>query len=207
VSKDSEDSELDLLLSRGRLMGPAAERLRAQVLDAVAPAPRPLWRRPGVVAPALLSVATAAAILVLVPRGITDPGGGLRRKGTVESVVAVELTCAGGSPAGCPRGARLSAAFRGAPAAGFVGAFAEPAGGGERIWYFSAEDGPAALGPEVSEVRLGSRSVVLGPEHHGRYVVHLVLSTRPLTRAQLLDPAAPGVLARTTAPLVVPEGP
>jgi hypothetical protein len=172
----------------------------------VAPVRAPWWHRLGIVGLGLALASTAAVLLVAgVPgkrEGLPDD---MRAKGAQvpQPAITVALTCSGGSPAACPRGARLAAAFAGAPAAGYVGAFAEPAGGGEPIWYFSAEDGPAVLGPREGDVRMASRSAVVGPEHRGRYAVHVVLSSRPLSRAEILDAGTPGVLLRTAVTLVV----
>lgn len=194
-----DDPELDLLLSRGRLVGPSAERMRQQVLDAAAPARVPWWRRPLFVLPAVLAGAMTGAVLVGRLEAPAPPGV-MSVKGTVESALVVALTCTGGTADACPRGARLSVALTGKPVAGYLGAFAEPVNGGERIWYFSREDGPATLSGD-GEARMASRSVVLGSEHQGRYIVHVVISDRPLSRAELLDPAGPGM--RGALPLVV----
>jgi hypothetical protein len=198
-------AELDLLLSRGRLKGPAAERVRERVLDAAAPGRRPLWRPLRVALPTAVTFA-AVAVGLIVPR----LEHGQRSKGGPGSGVVAELACAGGRVDHCPPGARLTIALSGVGDRGLqVGAFAEPEGGGERIWYFSAEDGAAALPDNPGPTALASRSIVVGPEHHpGRYRVHVVLSTRPLRRSEILDPAAADVVYRTVLSLAVggPEG-
>src|SRR5438046_353827 len=108
---DPSDGELDLLLSRGRVRGPAAERVRQGVLDAVAPRPRRSWRRPLALAlPA--SVLVAAAALLLIRPHARD---GERSKGTAAGqAVIVELACSGGRPDHCPPGARVTIALSGA---------------------------------------------------------------------------------------------
>jgi hypothetical protein len=146
----------------------------------------------------------AATVILFAGRG--DEGAGWRPKGGQLGVVTVpELTCSGGTAAACPRGARLSIALPGETANGNVGAYAEPEGGGERIWYFSVEDGPATL-VESGAARLASRSIVLGPEHAaGRYRVFMVVSDRPLSRAEILDQRTPGIRQRAWRPLTVVE--
>jgi hypothetical protein len=181
---DRGDDELDLLLSGGRLRGPVAERERERVLDAVQRR-RPLWRRLNVVVPTF--VVAAAASLFLVARPASDSGeAGRRYKGAAGAAVH-ELTCSGGTAAACPRGSRVSIAARGQARGGYVGAYAEPEGGGERIWYFSTEDGSAVVPAQGADPRLASRSVVLGPEHRtGTYRVIVRVSDHPLGRAELL---------------------
>src|SRR5436190_14482325 len=105
-----EDAELDLILSRGRLTGPAADRLRERVLEQVVPR-RPAWWRRWLVVVPTLAAATAAVVLFVRPGG--DTADGVRAKGAAAGI-SVELACSGGSPAACPRGARLSVAVLGA---------------------------------------------------------------------------------------------
>ena len=155
---------------------------------------------------ATLALGAAAGLLLLLRSDPDDDGPG-RPKGarapTVIPLVA-ELTCAGAHRAACPAGSRLSIAVTGGREGGYLGAFAEPAGGGTRVWYFSAEDGVATLSDSAGETRLASRSIVLGPEHPaGRYRVHVVLSDRPLSRREILDPQTTGTLSRTALPLEV----
>jgi hypothetical protein len=200
------DDELDLLLSRGHLRGPVAERARERLLDSAAPAPPPWWRRIRFVLPVLATAMAATAGLVLVARTPSDPNqptGEFRNKGGSGRSALLGLTCAGASADHCPRGARVSVAVSGG-SAGYLGGYAEPEGGGERIWYFSVEDGIAALTGGSDQARLVSRSILLGPEHQAaRYRVQLLLAARPLSRAEILDQKTPGVLARQSFSLNV----
>jgi hypothetical protein len=192
-------------------VGPAAERLRAEVLDSLpsshgASRQEPRWfrRRFILITPAVLAAGALAGFL-LVTRKPMD--GGLRSKGSGAAVGGVvELTCSGGTPLACPRGSRVSIALWGGGSSFLhVSAFAQPEGGGERIWYFSDEDGAATFGSAQNGVQIASRSAVIGPEHApGRYVVSIVLSSRPLRRSDVLGPP-PGSL-RFSRPLriVVP---
>jgi hypothetical protein len=196
------DQELDLLLSRGRVRGPAAERARQRLLDD-ATAPRPArGKRLRVLGP-LVALAAAAGIFLVARSALHPDGTGFRQKGGNSArPVLLGLTCSNGTPAACHRGARVSVAFADG-ASGYVGGYAEPERGGERIWYFSAEDGVASVA-SAGGPALATRSVVLGPEHApGRYRVVLVVARRPLGRAEILGGATPGVLLRTSLPLTV----
>ena len=182
------ENELDLLLSRGVLRGSAAERVRESVLDQSAKASPQGRGRLRISATLALGAATAL-LLLLRPESESR----IRPKGAPAAAVVpltAALTCAGARPSACPTGSRVSIAITGAGPGGYLGAFAEPASGGERVWYFSAEDGVAALGDSTGETRLPSRSIVLGPEHPpGRYQVQVVLSGRPLERQRDPGPA------------------
>src|SRR5262249_18458940 len=50
----------------------------------------------------------------------------------------VEVTCRDGAADRCPSGGTLVFRVDGAAEGGYLLAWAEPAGGGSRIWYFSA---------------------------------------------------------------------
>ena len=201
--KAPSDEELDLLLSRGRLRGPVAEATRERVLEVGAASERPWWRRRRL--PLVLPLVLAAAAGILLVARIGPLSTDARRdKGSAATGGPrfLGLTCSNGTPAACRPGARVTFAF-GPGVRGYMGAYAQPDAGGERIWYFSGEDEPASVGGAES-AQLASRSVVLGPEHlPGRYRVQLVVSARPLRRAEVLDPRTPDVLLRTEVPLTV----
>jgi hypothetical protein len=209
---EQNDDELDLLLAGGRLRGPAAERLRARVLDQSAAAP-PRRRGARLAISAVLVLGAAAVLPLMVAQREPGPPSGTRAKGAGDSAATAtpliaEVACTGAASAArlgtCPTGSRVSIAISGAPTGGYVGAYAEPVAGGPRIWYFSSEDGPAALSESEGETRLASRSIVLGSEQPpGRYRVHVVLSSRPLGREEILDRGAAGAISRTVLPLDV----
>jgi hypothetical protein len=197
------DQQLDLLLGRGKLRGPVAEQMREQVLDAVAPKHTLRPRLFRVVGPVIAMAAAASFGIVWI--GSRSPDAGFRPKGAAAGQpVLLGLTCSNGTPAACHRGARVSLAF-GRGATGYLGVYAEPEGGGGRIWYFSREDGAASLSVvEGGGAVLASRSILLGPEHSaGNYRVHVVIASRTLDRTEILDPATAGVRLRTSVPLTV----
>jgi hypothetical protein len=87
---------------------------------------------------------------------------------------------------------------------GFVSAWAEPVGGGERIWYFSAD----SFSPQVDAISTTSvfatRAVRIGPEHRaGSYVVQIRVTERPMQREELLRAPTSAVLAQGQSLLTV----
>jgi hypothetical protein len=180
------DSELDALLARGRLSGPTRDRVLNGVLEKVQPAaPRRRVR-----STALLVLPAAAAIALLVGggrlastlSGRRDASGTFNAKGAASDAVHVDAACTGGPMLACPRGSRLVFRVQAGDRSGFLTAYAAPAGGGERIWYFSAESESPFVQSGVLE-----RAVVIGPEHAAdRYVIHALVTARSLTRAEAL---------------------
>ncbi len=188
-----DDDELDRLLARGRLGGPARDRILAGALARAAPRRR--WpRRILWLAPAL--AAAAVLLLWLRPRD-----GGFRVRGG--GGPSLEVACSDGRAGACPRGGTLVFRVDGAREGGYLAAWATPAAGGERIWYFPAADGSApavAAQAGAQVVPLGAR---LGPSQPpGDYQVHLLLARRPLARAEV-DGAARDALAASVQRLTV----
>jgi hypothetical protein len=186
--KRESDEGLDALLGEGRMSGPARDR----ILDAVLARPaRPLWQR---VVMWVLPLSTAAALVFLMvrPSEFQARGGG---GPVLEAACAVEP---------CRAGATVLFRAGGADAGGFLAAFAIPEGVGERIWYFPSLDGECPQVEPSSETQTLPRGVRLGPEQPpGRYRVHLLLSRRPLTRAEALAPPSGVILAETETLLEV----
>lgn len=203
------DRQIDSLLARGDLSGPESDRILEQVLARRARGSG--WRRVWIALGAGLSLAAAAAGVVLVGRGNGRPDGtsgqfAARGAAMNGAVADLQAACIGGSLTACPRGATLLFAVRGGSPGGHLSAWAEPAGGGERVWYFSADgESPRLPGTEFGSQAL-SRGVQIGPEHAtGAYAVHLLLSDRPLPQSALIGAHPPGVLAETTLALTVVE--
>jgi hypothetical protein len=178
--------ELDFFLSRGGLSGPEKERILGRVLDGIAPA-RPWWRRWWLGA-GLGTLAAGAAGLVLALRsGALPERSGLTPRGeqNAQPALDLEVACSEGPLGACPQGSTLLFVLRGSVPDGFLGAYAEPAGGGERIWYFSSE-GEAPRVTAASGTQPQARGVRLGPEHApGSYVLRVFLARRPLGKAEL----------------------
>jgi len=118
----------------------------------------------------------------------------------------VEVACLGAQLAACPRGATLLFAARTGAPAGYLAAWAEPATGGQRIWYFSADEETPRVDAAIAGTRPLSRGVRIGPEHApGRYRVHVVLSAQPLSKAALTGATPPAVKAADEIPLTIVE--
>jgi hypothetical protein len=181
------DEELDHLLLRGRLSGAARERALEGALRAAVPR-RARWSRwAGLLAPA----AALVALLVLWPRtGFTPKGG-------VAQPVLLDVACADGAHA-CRAGDTL--VFQVASAqGGLLAAWAEPLGGGERVWYFPASDGHLVSVAAQPTIQILKQGIRLGPaQPPGAYLVHLVLTRRALDRAELLAARPDDVLGASS---------
>jgi hypothetical protein len=189
-----KDAELDALLARGRLSGPTRERVLANVLDQVQPPRSRHWAKTA--AFVLLPAAAALALFVGVGRwgstlsGAHGEGGGFEAKGTASDVVHVDAACTGGPMLACPRGSRLVFHVQAGARPGYLAAYADPAAGGERVWYISAE----GESPLVQSGTL-ERAILIGPEHAAdRYVIHALVSGRPLARAEAAQPKPAALL-------------
>jgi hypothetical protein len=183
--------ELDALLGRGGLGATRRDSVLEAVLESVkAERPSRVWWRWSFAGLGAAAAATAALFLLL-PRPSPQPvaPSTFRAKGlaaqTPAATPAVEIECSGGPLDACPSGSLLL--VRGVGVRGFVAAWAEPVGGGERIWYFSADTSSPRVDGIAPEATSPSRAVRIGPEHKaGAYVVETRITDRPLTRAELL---------------------
>jgi hypothetical protein len=194
------DGEIDRLLARGALGGAAREEILEQVLGASPEAARKPARRRLWLGGAALALSAAAA-LVLVVRPAPQPE--YRAKGAATGAPALDVGCPPASLEACPAGSILVFSVLGAKVTGHLQAWAEPDEGTERIWYLSAETQTAALPPAVGTQPAGS-GVRIGPEHQpGRYLIHVVFSTSPLSRPRLLAGNDPAELTHATFPLTV----
>jgi hypothetical protein len=181
--KGESDQELDSLLAQGRLSGPARDRIFDAVVAANRPAPR--WRRLLLWA---LPLSTVAALLLLIlrPSEFRARGAG---GPILEAVCATEP---------CRVGSALMFRASAVDVGGFLAAYALSAGVDERIWYFPSPDGECPTVDVESGTQTLPRGVRVGPEQPpGRYRVHLLLSRRPLTRAEALSPPGGVVLAES----------
>jgi hypothetical protein len=197
--------ELDALLGRGGIGATRRDEILSTVLahaKAEAPA-RPRWRWPLV---GLGSAAVVAAtLLVLVPRFSSPTQSPFRAKGTVSTGTAattpfVQIECLGATLHACPAGSLL--VVRVAGVRGFVSAWAEPTGGGERVWYFSADTYSPLV--EAVPTTTPTRAVKIGPEHAaGAYVVEIRVTERAMGRDELLHLTADAALASAQAVLTI----
>ena len=169
-------------------------------------------RRWGLALGAGLSLATAAGVVrMIAPAVRTRPSGFTPRGAAVgPSDVELQLICTSGTLAACPRGAKVVFAVRGGAPGGYLAAWADPVGGGERVWYFSAEGQSPHLAAGAAGASALARGVRIGAElAAGTYDVHMVLSTDPLARVAVahLGSGTPGILAQRTVSLTVVGSP
>jgi hypothetical protein len=193
------DEDLQRLLARGRLGGPARERVLDRVLDKTAPARthRRAW-----LVPLVLALGSGVALLVLVIRPRPEDAGWGTKGGATAAAVTLEARC--GEGGACQAGSTLLFSAFGAPTPGYLEAFAQPAAGGERIWYFSAETESPLVPASAKATQPAGRGIVIGPEHApGPYQLHLFFSSAPLPQAVLLQGTDPRILARAIVPVVI----
>ncbi len=150
-----------------------------------------------VVAAPIAAIAAGVALFVA-------PGSdrALTAKGSIGAGPTLEIVCATGDRARCPGGQKLFVLVEDAPSgSGFLQAWAEPLGGGQRVWYFVGDSALAVAGQPGRETL--TRAVQLGPEQPpGAYRIHLVLSRRRLAQTEALE-GRQEVLATATLPLEV----
>jgi hypothetical protein len=180
------DEEIDVLLGQGRVPPSVKDRVFDRMIaDLARQEPRRRARAPLLVG--FFAVAGVAAVLLLVPRSFDS---GFRRKGPgpegLAAAIPVQLACVGGTLAACPVGATLLFSFQGENT-GFLAAYAQPRGGGERIWYFSG-DGESPQVAAGNGTTVAPRAIRIGPEHaSGDYTVRLFVTRAPAPRALLTD--------------------
>jgi hypothetical protein len=197
VNVSSRD-KLDDLLARGRLSAPRRERIFEEVDRQVRGGTRGRAKYLIVMGPLAL-----AAALALVLRPHSDERGGYAAKGA--GAANLDIGCSGGELSHCPRGSKLIFRFDPLPAAGFLHAFAEPLEPGqERVWYYpTAVNAPPRLEAAL-EGQVLDRAIVIGPEHApGRYRVHIVFASTPLSRDEVLASSTSKVIASEVVEMVI----
>ncbi len=195
---DKTKRELHRLIAGGRLSKPELEVMRESVLDEIErrraeregkengerkePARGPARGRVIRVAYwGSAAVAAAAAVLLMV-RAPTEPGGRrhVDESGDLSPRPVIEVTCRGGTLSACPRAAEIVFAIAGKGVQGFLSAYAEPIGGeGERVFYFSDEDGGAKIttGGQGAGGGVAERAVrIPDAQRAGRYRVQAFLA-------------------------------
>jgi hypothetical protein len=183
------DEEVDRLLARGAMTPAESERALDGALRTTATRRRWMF---GLMVPA----AAALVLLIFLPRGGFTPKG-------AAAAPLLEVSCADGARDRCRRGS-LRVCHVAAESGGVLAAWAEPAGGGERIWYFPTAGDEWARVPAAPGLQALDKAVRLGPEQPpGVYVIHLVLAARALPRAALSAPLPDGILAAASARIEV----
>ena len=184
--------DVDDLLAPGALCGHERDRVLGQVLSQVAPPPERFRLRRSLALASIGVAACAGVVIALRGKGrLEDP---FASRGSVGAAAHLELVCSGGRLEACPHGSHLVFGVTGEARAGYLSAYAEPIADGERIWYFPNER--SATAPGVVPGQPVERVIEIGPEHPvGRYSVHVLITTRPLSRAESLHPDEKSVLA------------
>jgi hypothetical protein len=188
VMDPKRKSELDWLLARGRLSGPALERVLERAVSTQRPTQRLKWHLFWF-APA---VAAGLAIFLVRPWQLD---GGFRSKGSAGTgaAVRVELVCGdqAGNDVRCARSDSLYFSTAGGTAdARFVSAYAEPEGTGERVWFFPTSSDPSIALESGPERHVLKRGIRLEGVPAGRYRVRIAISDRPLERTEVLGAPA-----------------
>ena len=205
MKRTRNTGELDSLLGRGSIGATRRDAILETVLSRVrAESPARMRRRWSVAGIATVAVA-AAALFLFVPRSSLPSLSPFRAKGTAGVLAprpSTEIECLGATLDACPAGSLL--AVRAAGVRGFVSAWAEPVGGGERIWYFSAETQSPLVDPALTSSAATTRAVKIGHEHvASAYVVEMRVTERPMGRGDLIRIPASAVLASGRALLTV----
>jgi hypothetical protein len=177
---------IDRILARGYSGGPRRDQVLKEVLRRSArAAPRSPLRRfwPTTVAGVASACAVGLYMLMarhtpdsLTPKGATAPGAAL-----------VDMGCGPRGLRLCGQGDVLMFEVGGAARTWYLAAYTERADdlGHARIWYFPTSTGmtPVTASAQGSVVRKG---IAIGQEHRpGKYRTTIVLSSRPLTRAEV----------------------
>jgi hypothetical protein len=193
------DDELDMMLADGRLGGAAKERVLRRRGEPGAAAAQGRFTPAGVPGrgPAGRWRGGGPAARASYRQRLQRQGGSRRRRSRPGDLLRRRI--AGRLPRG------IAADLRGGGAtSGYLAAYADPAGGGERIWYFSADGQSPALAP-VAGTQVARKAILLGHEHVlGDYLVHVLVTARPLSRAELGQ--VPAVIAQRQFSLHVVGG-
>lgn len=167
---DSDD-ELDVLLAHGRLSAPDRDRVFERVLSTV-----PRRRRRWLAGASALAAAAFVLVAMFVGRD------GFRPRG--EAAPVLEIACRAEPGERCPAGEMLLFRASGVSRAAWLAAYAEPVGGGERIWYFPTANGWAPSLDAGAKPQVLPEGVRLGAA--GKYDVKLFLFAAPPTRPMVL---------------------
>jgi len=145
----------------------------------------------------------AVAVLWVRPAG--EAGSTLRAKGAPSEVPIIAMSCLGGSLNACPTGSRIAFWLEGGrEEPEFVTAYADSVVDGERVWYLTNEAVSAAASRSTSSLRAVSRAALVGREQaSGRYRVSVVVTRRPVPRAQLAQLTPDVMLTRASFDLLV----
>ena len=207
TERSLDDSELDYLLSQGRLSGPEKERVFDGVMDNVLQEVSPDERHRAIAAAdpragrrsssqrqrrwvvALSAIAAMAVVGVLLLDELADPvsskaPGAFVARGTQEQTAS---PIEGGCQGGCQRGDTLMFRVHSVPQSVYLAAWSVGPEG-KRTWYFPTDDGEMPQlrpNPQPTVLRHG---IKLGAEHAlGAHALHFLLVAQVETRTQIAD--------------------
>lgn len=186
------DDEIDRLLSRGGLGREHKRRVLRDVLGSVHASPVPRrrlrWRWPAFAA---VSLSGALAVTAFWPRASGTAETTVREKGALADAPIIAMSCLGGSLTACPTGSRIAFWLEGGrKQPGFLTAYADSIASGERVWLVTNEVVP--------------RAALVGREQpRGRYRVKVILTRRPVDRAELVRLTPDVIVTRATFDLVI----
>jgi hypothetical protein len=196
------DDELDFLLSRGKLGGSQ----RARILEEAVAGSRggfwTRWRAKLAWSAGGLVLAGGVAAMLMTLHAEEENGPSFRSKGSANAPLIVAF-CLGAQLSACPAGSKLAFALEGGrDAGGFLTAYADPIGTGERVWYLTNE--PAAEAQADGSRRLFTKGALI-PEGQprGSYRVHAIFSRHRVAREALVGLPAAQTLAKADFDLVV----
>jgi hypothetical protein len=192
---------LDQLLSRGRLRGPAAERILDGALREARIVPPPWYRRKAMLfgSPVLAGAVAAAFVLI----GKPSPDAMRSKGGTAGDSAVVSVECSGRPPGTCRTDDLILFRVEAVARQGFLIAYAEPSAGGERIWFFPQADGSAPVVAASAEPQTLRQAVAARSLSPGSYQVHIVITGRSVSKTEILSGVAPDVITVRTTPLEV----
>src|SRR5262249_5448171 len=127
------------LLARGRLGGPTREKILDHALREAGIVRPPWYARAPFVWTMPAAAAAAVATFALILRPVSDS---MRPKGVGAAGAAiVSVECSGLEVTRCTHDDMLLFRVEGATQPAHVVAYADPVGGGQRIWFFPMADG------------------------------------------------------------------
>jgi hypothetical protein len=199
------DDELDYLLSAGSLGPRQRERILAAATESAPIAQPSPSRRPGSaswIGGLAVAVAAVAAALVLWSPGSLDRQP-FRSKGSgAASTPVVDVECLGATLGTCPRGAVLAFSVHGAAAGMFLTASLETSRSVGRVWLLSNEQASAQAPGSSGVLARGARI----PDHQqpGAYQIRVLVTRRPLSHEDALDPPLAALVSRVQFETTVP---
>ncbi len=200
------DDEVDYLLSAGGLGGSQ----RGRIFDAVVGAGRiggdrtTSRSRTARWIGALGAAVAAATVLVLGWTWRSDNRASFQRKGDLAvAAPAIDVECLRATLTACPRGSVLVFSASGASLGMFVTAYLQSPTSGPNVWLLSNEPATARAPGDSGLLAKGARI----PDNlaAGSYTVEVLLTRRPLARAEAASIGSSDLVTRARFKVTVPR--